>query len=671
MCALNIHKYFILFNILATLSQHLPLQRDKRIATIIVSATAAMQTKIITKIATNIVNTRTLAAITAPRTTSASAFVDEVLPHNDSVASTRLLHAKAIDNSISNKTMIYSYNNYSNNINSNTDDFQQLLNNKLQEEQKVGGVSPALTMVDGVTGLPAPPDHRLLSRKRRYLIFPEGSSFQLVYDAIFGVVDYTNYLILGITVALAWELPDKPQGEVLEEIANRLKDDPDNPDLRPNDTVTAANGYADIRMDKAPITIKHLQPTIMKSSRPNYINLLTATSPAARKSATNSMSTQRLSAAFHAPMHRKYYFYNGSNKYDYNSKNHNLLRRPTETYYHRKVALPVGGYYKTHPSDWRRKDNYYYKFESNSKTRNKNFTTNTLKVNPFSKWTSQRRFNSSPARTHSYVGEENGYYSQYPWWNLKSRLSNSLRRKPIPSRRIYNAKISQSQQQRLQQQRNERQGKSAWQQHENEEEAEGAASGFNRQPPATARTHRIYPVFGKRSIADEHPKKSTTATVATTQYTIHNNNNNNKNSSASNAHQQSMPTCRYRRSGIVGPELSRMERIHVRHHRSTRQALYEKIEKYLNKLDIKHSHQCILRALCETGQKSNERRPGTFVGEIMRAVFTIPEALEADILQNRIHYKDQRYDRANTFEGNCAKEYSLCQQSLWDTHFVK
>lgn len=89
------------------------------------------------------------------------------------------------------------------------------------------------------------------------------------------------------------------------------------------------------------------------------------------------------------------------------------------------------------------------------------------------------------------------------------------------------------------------------------------------------------------------------------------------------------------------------------------------------RLEIPNSHHCILRAICETGQKSNERTPGTFVGELMRALFTIPEALDEDIMENRIHYKDRRYDAANTFQGSCAKEYALCKQSLWKSQFVQ
>ncbi|XP_053966960.1 uncharacterized protein LOC128868658 [Anastrepha ludens] len=629
-----IQKYLILYNALATLSPHLPQhqnQQDRQTATMIVSATS-MKTTATTTHATTTVTTRDFArATTAPattRTASASTFVDEVLPHNDSVATTKL-HAKAIDSS----SMMNNKNNNS------TNDFQQLLERKLQKEAKNDGIA-------------APPD-RLLSRKRRYLIFPEGSSFQLVYDGIYGIVDYTNYLILGITVALAWELPSKPQGEVIEEIANRLRDG--RLEVRRNDTATDII-YVDTKKNQPDATKQHALQAV-KSLQPNYIDVMTGTNPAAKKSDYKNYYTNagRLPAAFHAPMHQKYYYYKGSNKYDSNNYGkYSLWQRPADSYYRQQMASPIGGYYKERPNDWRRKDNHYYRGSNKSNKGNKNKNINksyklsSLKVNPFSKWAPKPQ---RPSSVYGYKTPQamQGGYGQYPWWNLPARLSNSLRRKPIPSRRTDSSSTSQPvQQQRLKQQ-----------QQPARQQQKGSASGFYRQSPATARKHRIYPVFGKRSIAYEPPTAMSAAT------------HNNSSSSTNHAQQQSTPHHRHRRSGIVGPDLSRMERIHIRHHRSTRQALYEKIEKYLDKLEIKNSHQCILRALCETGQKSKERGPGTFVGEIMRAVFTIPEALDQDLLYNRIHYKDQRYDRANAFEGSCDKEYALCQQSLWETQFVK
>jgi len=58
-----------------------------------------------------------------------------------------------------------------------------------------------------------------------------------VYDEIVGVVDHTNYLILGITVALAWELPSKPPSEELDDLLTKLEDG--TIDISRNDTVSS------------------------------------------------------------------------------------------------------------------------------------------------------------------------------------------------------------------------------------------------------------------------------------------------------------------------------------------------------------------------------------------------------------------------------------------------
>ncbi|KAH8278415.1 hypothetical protein KR018_002871 [Drosophila ironensis] len=63
-----------------------------------------------------------------------------------------------------------------------------------------------------------------LHRQKRYLLFPEGSSFQLVFDIIIPIIDYTNYAILGITCSVAWELPSKPASEIIENVLTRIND---------------------------------------------------------------------------------------------------------------------------------------------------------------------------------------------------------------------------------------------------------------------------------------------------------------------------------------------------------------------------------------------------------------------------------------------------------------
>lgn len=75
----------------------------------------------------------------------------------------------------------------------------------------------------------------------------------------------------------------------------------------------------------------------------------------------------------------------------------------------------------------------------------------------------------------------------------------------------------------------------------------------------------------------------------------------------------------------------------------------------------------MLRALCETSQKEHELEPGSFVGEIMRAIFTMAEPIERTSSRNDKH---KLYDEANAHKGVCAEEYYLCKHSLWEADFV-
>ncbi|EDW04955.1 GH24022 [Drosophila grimshawi] len=148
------------------------------------------------------------------------------------------------------------------------------------------------------------------------------------------------------------------------------------------------------------------------------------------------------------------------------------------------------------------------------------------------------------------------------------------------------------------------------------------------------RHHKIYPVFGKRSIPDA-----------------------------------AIPHHRHRRSGVASvpdADLTNMEGIQIKYHRNSRQKLYERIEKYLDKRGH-NGHQCVLRTLCETGQKSNEKEPGSFVGELLRAVFTIPEALDHE----PVAYRDTRYDKAHAHKNDCAVLFPECKHSIWDAPFIQ
>ncbi|KAH8359127.1 hypothetical protein KR093_004485, partial [Drosophila rubida] len=378
----------------------------------------------------------------------------------------------------------------------------------------------------------------LLSRKRRYLVFPEGSSFQMVFDEIICVVDYTNYLVMGITVALAWELPSKPPSEALEDLLNKLEDG--TIDVSRNDTASNIT-YVDDAAQPAPQSDNNNN----NSYKPNYINLSNG------GGGSNSYNSYYSSSpVFRTPMHPSHQY--------------------ADSYYKRpRPSAPA-----------RRKDNYYYSYNSSPES------------NPFDNWSQAQ----SPVQN-----------TRYPYWALASHLRQRQNFYKPDKQRQKNVYYGQPKAQRRQ-----------------------------KLPrlSSQARRHKIYPVFGKRSIPD-----------------------------ALNPHH------RQRRSGASSEHdsgLSRLESHQIKYHRNSRQTLYERIEKYLNKRG-QNGHQCVLRTLCETGQKSNEREPGSFVGELLRAVFTIPEALDHE----PVAYRDTHYDRAHAHDGDCAALYPDCKQSIWDAPFIQ
>ncbi|KAM7362307.1 uncharacterized protein ACRADG_013071 [Cochliomyia hominivorax] len=352
-----------------------------------------------------------------------------------------------------------------------------------------------------------------LKRKRRYLEFPEGSSFQLVYDLIVGVVDFTNYLILGVTVALAWELPSKPPSEIFEDFTERLKD----------------GRLGTTRND----TFENIKYLDLKNKTP------------------------KLQPMFRPPMHFQFYPYRKSdsfNKYQSSAISQN-------------IKYPKSNQIK----NVYRYNNYY----------------TPIQLHPFIKWANFKH-------EASLRGEK------FPWWNLSERLKNSFINRP--NNRKFDENIIHR----------------------------------NRIPVKTYKMlsdlghseHRIYPVFGKRSTRNK---------------IVANKSN---------------------RCGIKTEQPTKMDRIHINHHRKSRHNLYRNIETYLNGRGS-NGHHCVLRALCETGQKSNDSKPGSFVGELMRAIFTLPEPF--DTISD---YKEQVYDIAYSQKGECDSIYKLCKHSLWSSHFV-
>lgn len=65
--------------------------------------------------------------------------------------------------------------------------------------------------------------NRKLIRRKRYLTFPEGSSLQVIYDQTIPTVALPLVFTVGVTVAIAYELPSKPFSELAEDFRNKFK----------------------------------------------------------------------------------------------------------------------------------------------------------------------------------------------------------------------------------------------------------------------------------------------------------------------------------------------------------------------------------------------------------------------------------------------------------------
>ncbi|CAG4935746.1 unnamed protein product [Colias eurytheme] len=89
----------------------------------------------------------------------------------------------------------------------------------------------------------------------------------------------------------------------------------------------------------------------------------------------------------------------------------------------------------------------------------------------------------------------------------------------------------------------------------------------------------------------------------------------------------------------------------VEFHRTSRTALYEKIEVMLQGLGG-NGRECLLKTLCMYGQ-TNHYPQGGFLQEILRAVFTLPKNNDQDVY-------NEDYDVAHTALGSCDELYPYC-----------
>ncbi|KAJ6635898.1 hypothetical protein Bhyg_14484 [Pseudolycoriella hygida] len=107
------------------------------------------------------------------------------------------------------------------------------------------------------------------------------------------------------------------------------------------------------------------------------------------------------------------------------------------------------------------------------------------------------------------------------------------------------------------------------------------------------------------------------------------------------------------------------ETFNMNYHRSSRQKMYQKIAKFLSN-DKVSGAECVLKALCETGKRRDtDKKPGPFLMEILRVVFSLPEAIDKES-----HPVYSQYDNAHTASEDCDDLFPKCESSLWNKNVI-
>ncbi|XP_015110333.1 uncharacterized protein LOC107036713 [Diachasma alloeum] len=96
-------------------------------------------------------------------------------------------------------------------------------------------------------------------------------------------------------------------------------------------------------------------------------------------------------------------------------------------------------------------------------------------------------------------------------------------------------------------------------------------------------------------------------------------------------------------------------------HRQSRSTLFPRIEAFLQSTGL-DGRSCVLRALCEAGQRSREMvGKGTFVQELLHSIFRLRhDGHRFDKFEHRV------YDSAHESTGDCAKDYPTCKHSIYE-----
>ncbi|XP_067647216.1 serine/threonine-protein kinase pakD [Eurosta solidaginis] len=566
----------------------------------------------------------------------------------------------------------------------------------------------------------------VLHRQKRYLIFPEGSSFQLVFDLIIGVVGYTSYAILGITCAVAWELPSKPPSELIENLHDKITEGlytttsetkpppppPAAPAMRRNDSIRPYNvnggvggSSGDIKYGIEGITYVD-NVNMMAPARINYENMppsqVVTSQPPTVLNSQNSMgaayfSHERQSNPFGAPISGYYNAYKKVSPVDTRYYTTDEAYQPTNFYanahYNNKNNYKMP--YRHAFLDKNAKSSYYNVNSSQNESSNNNNNKNSRKSFRYSAHgdsTDKQRTKFSNRWQQQQKQQQRNRQPQHKKWQSWQVYDNDWRSYQQHQEKLKHTKWAQQQQQEQKWATQSKYvGTNNWwarnKQHFNEiwRTKQSVLRRDNVRIPE-ASTQPRQPVMTYSPPAESLASAYSTVNPKT------------ETTNGRNFHDAPRLLLKKPPKAKIYPIFGRrrrrsqrstdakldafefkLERIHLREQLRTRQKLYGKIEKLYETRGL-NGTACVLRALCETGQQQQQRyktEPQSFITELLRAIFTLPTISinsageyvkfeEAALQPTDLHIIDRTYREAQAQHDSCAQLFNMCEHSFWE-----
>ncbi|TMW48668.1 hypothetical protein DOY81_006257 [Sarcophaga bullata] len=482
----------------------------------------------------------------------------------------------------------------------------------------------------------------LLHRNKRYLLFPEGSSFQLVFDLIIPIVDYTNFAIMGITCAVAWELPSKPPSEIIENFRTKLNDGTfglirrndstqqslvfiNSPRTEQDDVANNKRWEEDIAQTNANVYNENYQ--LKQQQR---LSATVATTSGHQNFITNALKSPTLStnpteSAAQPSTSNFYYNSNGiqSERFPQPTATTSFYSKDLE----QKKWSDYNNNFKTFDANQRKT---FYASNNNNNNNNRRrqiYQKNDFAFSQPNNYYNNYNYNSNNNKYKTYTTTANE-------WNVENWQTKNKYQKPYQQYSPLTYPQTHVQQQKQPQHTKIPYNDAGdyWNKDNCQQNYQtpmfSRRTGRNRKILDKPPKHRVYPVFGKR---------------------------------------------RRRRSSTLlrDDELAKkLLDIHTREHLQTRQKLYGKIEK-LYKTRGQNGTACVLRALCETEKMHlndhYREAPQSFVMELLRSIFALPKETLTNSKESLLPL-DTRYTDAvllahdNT--QSCSQQYFDCEYSI-------